>query len=136
MQNLAYAAAPIVGYLSAGILKFMINSIRARRLAFGQIGLGGMPSTHTTIVTSAAALTAFRAGIATPVFSLAVAVMMIVIIDAMDLRRKVGQHASALRRLMPGGSKMELRERMGHSPIEVLVGVVLGILIGAVLAKW
>jgi len=136
MPDLAYVAAPIIGYLGAGTLKFVINSVIARRLAFRQIGLGGMPSTHTTIVASATALTAFRAGIGTPVFSLAVAVMMIVIIDAVDLRRKIGQHARALQRLMPDGSRMELRERVGHSPAEILAGVVLGIVIGAVLANW
>jgi uncharacterized protein len=136
MPDLTYAAAPIVGYLGAGTLKFAINSITARRLAFGKIGMGGIPSTHTTIVTSATALAGFRAGIDTPLFSLAVAVMMIVVIDAMDLRRKIGQHASALRRLMPDGSGMELRERIGHSAIEIFAGVVLGILIGTVLADW
>ena|SRR5689334_8843779 len=135
-QNLTYAAAPIIGYIGAGSLKFMINSVIAGRLTFNKIGLGGLPSTHTTIVASATALTGFSEGVGTPVFALALAVLMVVIIDAMDLRRKVGQHASALRRLMPDASTQQLRERVGHSPIEVVAGLALGTLIGAALAEW
>jgi uncharacterized protein len=136
MPNLSCAAAPIIGYLAAGSLKFVINSVIARRFALGKIGMGGIPSTHTTIVASATALTAFRAGVATPLFSLAVAVTMVVVIDAMDLRRKIGQHATVLQRLMPASAGMELRQRIGHSPVEILAGVLLGTLIGAVLARW
>jgi hypothetical protein len=133
--DLVYPAAPAVGYLAAGCLKFAVNCLRERRLAFDLIGLGGMPSTHTTIVVTAAALVGLREGIGSPVFAVALTLAVIVVIDAMDLRRKIGKHAAALRRLYPDDLEVQkLRERMGHSPAEVLAGVATGAVCGAVLA--
>ena len=135
MSSLAYVAAPILGYLAAGALKFALNSLPARRLAFDQIGLGGMPSTHTTIVASAAATIGFRDGLDHPAFAAAFALLVIVAIDATDLRRKVGAHASVLRTAFPDDPVVQrLRTRMGHSPMEILAGLALGGAIGAVLA--
>ena len=137
MTNLGYVTAPVIAYVCAGSLKFAINSMRVRNLAFSQIGLGGMPSTHTTIVSSVLALVGFREGIASPSFGIALALTMIVIVDALDLRRKVGRHATVLRRLVPTDlDERHLRERMGHNPLEVGGGLILGTLIGAVLASW
>lgn len=130
-MSLAYLAAPIAGYLSAGCLKFLVNSARHRRLAFDLIGLGGLPSTHTTIVGTVAALIAFREGIDHPAFGVALALLAVVAIDAMDLRRKVGRQATALKRLHPGRPEVEgLRESVGHKPVEVAAGLALSLFNG------
>ncbi|MDP9348606.1 MAG: divergent PAP2 family protein [Gemmatimonadota bacterium] len=77
--------APLVGWLMAGSLKFVINSVRSRRLAWDLIGYGGMPSTHTAIVTTTAFLVGLKEGWTTPVFSIAATVAFIVVIDALSL---------------------------------------------------
>jgi hypothetical protein len=77
--DLSYAVTPLLAWLVAGSLKFAINSVRAGRPAFGLIGYGGLPSNHTTIVASIAALIALREGLDSPVFGLAVAVCFVVI---------------------------------------------------------
>ncbi len=121
-----YILTPFSAWVIAGGLKFLINSIKSKSLAFGQIGYGGMPSSHSAIVCSVAAMTAFREGIESSTFVIALTLAFIVMMDAMDLRRKIGHHAERLNHLAPDLPK--LRERVGHSPIEVLAGVFTGVL--------
>lgn len=124
----AYLITPFVAWLMAGSLKFAINSLRARRLAFDLIGYGGLPSNHSAIVSSVAALIAIREGIDQPAFGVAVALGFIVILDATSLRRQVGRHAETLNALSPAGPRKPLRTRMGHSPLEIGAGIVTGVL--------
>jgi acid phosphatase family membrane protein YuiD len=123
-----YVITPFLAWLVAGTLKFAINSLRAGRLAFGQIGYGGLPSNHSAIVASMACLIALREGIAHPAFGVALTLAFIVVLDAASLRRQIGRHAQALNRLQaqdPGSAR--LRERMGHTRLEIAAGLVTGI---------
>ncbi len=120
-----YILTPFSAWVIAGGVKFLINSIKSRQLAFHQIGYGGMPSSHSAIVCSVAAMTAFREGVESSVFVVALTLAFIVMMDAMDLRRKIGQHAERLNLLSSDLPK--LRERVGHTPVEVLAGVLTGI---------
>lgn len=129
-MDFAYAVTPFLAWLTAGCLKFLINSLKARRWAFGQIGYGGLPSNHSAIVASTAALIALREGIGHPAFGVAVTLAFIVMMDANSLRRQVGRQAEAINRLSEAASLGDiapLRERMGHTKIEMLVGVLVGI---------
>ena len=124
----AYALTPFLAWLVAGVLKFAINSIRAGRAAFGLIGYGGLPSNHSAIVSSTAALIAFREGLAHPAFGVAVTLAFIVMLDAGSLRREVGRQAAAINALTAGAKDLQpLRERMGHTRLEVAAGIVVGI---------
>ncbi|HYD31889.1 MAG TPA: divergent PAP2 family protein [Azospirillaceae bacterium] len=126
-MDAVYPLAPVAGYLAAGSLKFLVNTLREGRPAFHRIGLGGAPSTHTTIVTTTAGLIGLRGGLDQPMFALALTLAMIVMIDAMDLRRKVGRQATVLKALFPGRDEVaSLRERIGHTPAEVLAGLATG----------
>ncbi|WP_019140826.1 divergent PAP2 family protein [Noviherbaspirillum massiliense] len=128
----SYALTPFLAWLVAGTLKFFINSIRAGQLAFGQIGYGGLPSNHSAIVSSTAALIAMKNGIAQPAFGIAVTLAFIVMLDANSLRRAVGNHASAINRLAAKDvSHTVLRERMGHTRIEIAAGILVGIGVAA-----
>lgn len=130
-MTFAYLITPFLAWLIAGCLKFAINTLRAGKPAFGLIGYGGMPSNHSTIVTSMAALIGFREGIGHPAFGVAVALAFIVMLDASSLRRAVGRHAEALNRLRATDPEATpLRERMGHTPWEILGGIVVGIAVG------
>lgn len=127
-MDVSYPLTPFVAWLVAGSLKFVINSLRAGRLAFGLIGYGGMPSNHSAIVTSMAALIGLREGVDNGMFGVAVTLAFIVILDAKDLRRHIGRQAVAINLLARGREEVPvLRERMGHSGPEILGGIVVGI---------
>lgn len=124
--------SPIVAYLVAGSLKFAINSLRARRPAWEQVGMGSFPSTHTAIVACPLALMALRDGLGSTTFGMGLALLLVVVIDAMDLRRRVGRQAQAINQLLrqqPAtdvAADASLRERTGHSAIEVAGGLLVG----------
>ncbi len=122
--DIAYLVTPFCAWLCAGCIKFAVNSLRARRLAFDLIGYGGMPSNHSAIVASMVALIALREGIAEPAFGVAITLAFIVLLDANSLRRQVGLHAQAINEVRPAGQP--LRERMGHSRLEILAGLIAG----------
>ncbi len=128
-MDLSYAITPLLAWLAAGGLKFLINSLKARRLAFDLIGYGGMPSNHSAIVSSMAALIALKEGIQHPAFGVALTLAFIVMLDANSLRRQVGRHAEAINRLAAHApDHTPLRERMGHSRAEILAGIAVGVL--------
>lgn len=123
----SYAITPFTAWLAAGILKFCINSVRAGKPAFSLIGYGGLPSNHSAIVTSMAALIALKEGINHPAFGVALTLAFIVMLDASSLRRQVGKHAAAINLLSPPErAGAALRERMGHTLVEIIAGILVG----------
>lgn len=129
-MNWTYAAAPLLAWLTAGSLKFAIHSLRARKPAFAAIGLGSFPSNHSSIVSTMASLVGFQESFESPAFGVALTLVVIVCIDAMDLRQRIGQHARAINQV----AQTSLRERMGHTPFEVAGGLVLGVFLGWMLS--
>ena len=128
-MDITYAMTPFIAWFMAGATKFAINSLKAGQPAFGQIGYGGLPSNHSAMVSSTAALIALREGIDHPAFGVALTLAFIVMLDANSLRRQVGQHAAMINRLTGCAPDAHLlRERMGHTPLEIGVGVLVGIL--------
>lgn len=136
MMDISYLITPFLAWLVAGGLKFGINSMRAGRFAFDLIGYGGLPSNHSAIVSSMAALIGFREGVEHPAFGVAVALAFVVMLDANSLRRQVGKHAEAINRMSESSTGHNaLRERIGHTRTEVIAGVLTGIAVaGAVYA--
>ncbi|CAG0992454.1 hypothetical protein BURK2_02469 [Burkholderiales bacterium] len=129
-MDASYLLTPLLAWLLAGASKFVINSLRARRLAFDLIGYGGLPSNHSAIVSSMAALIALREGIGHPAFGVALTLAFIVVLDARSLRREVGRHAEALNRIAAAPPQdKRLRERIGHTPVEIGAGVVVGVIV-------
>lgn len=135
MSYYSYLITPFLAWLVAGCLKFLINSIKAKQLAFGLIGYGGMPSNHSAIVSSMVALIGFKEGVSVPAFGVALTLAFIVMLDANSLRRAVGKHAVAINKLAKNDPEYQLlRERMGHTKFEILGGVVVGCLVGFVVS--
>lgn len=129
-MDVGYLITPFVTWFICGILKFLINSIKAGKLAFGLIGYGGMPSNHSAIVSSMATLIAFREGIAHPAFGVALTLAFIVMMDANSLRIAVGKHARVINQLAISQPDYKaLRERMGHTKVEILSGILVGVLV-------
>ena len=139
-MDYSYLLAPFVAWLVAGSLKFAINSLRAGKLAFGLIGYGGLPSNHSAIVSSMAALIAFKEGIQHPAFGVAIALAFIVLLDANSLRRQIGKQAQAINLLTQMGKTTQtphlLRERIGHTKLELAAGIVVGVLVAYVIATF
>ena len=135
-MDYSYLLTPFVAWLVAGSLKFAINSLRAGKLAFGLIGYGGLPSNHSAIVSSMAALIALKEGIQHPAFGVAVALAFIVLLDANSLRRQIGKQAQAINQLAREGNTAQaspLRERIGHTKLELAAGIVVGVLVAYVI---
>lgn len=131
-MDFSYALTPFLAWLVAGVSKFIINSIKAKQLAFGLIGYGGLPSNHSAIVSSMAALIGLKEGIGHPSFGVAITLAFIVMLDANSLRRQVGKHAAAINKLAATTSAPQsLRERMGHTRLEIVAGVTVGIAVAA-----
>ena len=125
-----------LAYLLAGATKFLVNSLRGRRLAFDQIGLGGLPSTHTAIVSGPAWLLLINGKAQSELFALALALVAVVVIDAMDLRRKLEKIHAVLKQELPDSAAAgALRHRVGHTPVEVAAGFAVGA-VAAALVHW
>jgi acid phosphatase family membrane protein YuiD len=126
-MNYAYAVTPFVAWFVAGVLKFLVNSVKTRKLAIGLIGYGGFPSNHSTVVSSMVTLIALTEGIAHPAFGVAVTFAFIVLLDANSLRQQVGKQAALLNKLAESAQiHAALRERIGHSRFEIAAGVIVG----------
>ena len=134
-MDFTYLVTPVLTWLVVGPIKFMITSVRQRRLAFDLVGNGGFPSNHSAVVTSMATLIALREGINDPAFGVAATLAFVIMIDANSLRQHVGRQAAAINRLTgavpaataaAAGSK-PLRERMGHTLVEIGGGIGTGI---------
>jgi acid phosphatase family membrane protein YuiD len=133
--DLVFPLMPFVAWLASGVLKFCVNSLRNRRLAFDLIGYGGFPSTHSTIVSSTVTLIALKEGLSSPALGVAVTLAVIVVIDALSLRKQMGAHATRINLLCSNNGVQIglLRERMGHSRNEVLAGILVGFCVAALL---
>jgi hypothetical protein len=96
---------------------------------------GGMPSSHSALVTAIAHGTGLFGGFDQPVFALAIALAMVVVYDATGIRRQAGMHAALINAMisdLASGHPLkeeQLREVLGHTPMEALGGVILGILV-------
>jgi hypothetical protein len=94
---------------------------------------GGMPSSHSALVAATAHAIGLFVGFETPLFALSLAVAIIVIYDATGIRRQAGQHAeiinAMIRDLTHGHplKQQQLREVLGHTPLEALAGTLLGL---------
>ena len=122
-MDLSYALTPFIAWFVAGSAKFLINSFKAGKWAFGQIGYGGLPSNHSAVVGSTATLIALKEGVGHPAFGVAVSLAFIVMLDANSLRRQVGKQAEAINHFLYESNQPLLRERMGHSKMEILAGL-------------
>jgi acid phosphatase family membrane protein YuiD len=130
-MEITYLVTPVLTWLVVGPIKFLINSARQRRWAFNLVGNGGFPSNHSAVVTSMATLIALREGMGHPAFGVAVTLAFVVMIDANSLRQHVGRQAAAINRLASGDAGHHLlRERMGHTLVEIAGGVATGIGMG------
>lgn len=132
--------AAILAWIIGQFLKFPLEYILNKRWNWGiMFSSGGLPSSHSSLVTAVTLTIGLQDGFDSSVFALSAAIAMIVIYDAAGVRRQAGIHAERINTIMQtffeSGQfpEKELKEMLGHTPFEVITGVILGILIGLLL---
>ena len=135
-----YIEVPILLWFVIQSFKVAWDLITVKKFNFKRIlGAGGMPSSHSAVVTSLATLIGRNEGFDTPIFALSFIFACIVMYDAAGIRRAAGKQAQLLNKIIntPGLSGLQVQEKLvevlGHTPIQVFVGALIGILVGAIL---
>lgn len=137
----AYLYVPFTAWAVAQFIKFFLALIRGEGNIRYLYASGGMPSVHSATVCSLATWALIDGGPGSALFGITAVFASIVMYDSFGVRRSAGEHAKAINRLISdlssnGGLKnasdyREMREMLGHKPLEVLVGAVLGIVVAA-----
>lgn len=138
LQNKVLIAV-LAGWLLAQVLKIPTEYLRSRRWMWAMFfAAGGMPSSHTALMVAGTLAVGLYHGFDNPLFAIAVGVTMIIAHDAAGVRRQAGKHAERINllfgELLHGHmwSEDELKEVIGHTPLEVVGGIILGLLVAIV----
>jgi hypothetical protein len=122
-------------------VKLIIFYAVEKKLDFGRFfGAGGMPSTHSALAMSVAVSIGYREGWDTSIFALAIAITIIVMADAAGVRRATGEQAKVLNKIIIEFIEeikikdRRLREFIGHTPFEVIVGAFIGFAIATIIS--
>ncbi|MBR1528288.1 MAG: divergent PAP2 family protein [Oscillospiraceae bacterium] len=132
--------AGILGWGAAQVIKFILfifqnKSVKMERL----YGSGGMPSSHSSMVCATLISTGRVSGWDSPVFAVMFVVAAIIMYDAANVRLEAGKHARQLNEIMQklfsqgetADKETQFKELLGHTPLQVVCGAILGIGIGA-----
>ena len=132
----------LLAWFVAQVLKTLINFILLGKFQLERMwGDGGMPSAHSATVCAMVIATARTEGIASSIFAVASVVAIITMHDAMGVRHETGEQAKVLNQMIaqwidvseknaPFLQNMHLKEMVGHTPLQVVAGVLLGSLVG------
>ena len=134
-----YIYVPIILWACIQTFKVIYDLVTTKKFNFKRIlGAGGMPSSHSAVVTSIATLIGKYQGVDSAIFGLALMFALVVMYDACGVRRAAGKQARILNKILetPGLTTVEVQgkliEALGHTPIQVFVGALLGIIVGAI----
>ena len=123
----------LLSCLLAQFFKIIFNFFSTGKFRFGIIfETGGMPSSHSALITGVTSGIGFQLGFDSPIFALAIAVSLIVMYDASGVRKSAGIQAAEINSLskkIDPKSQLDLKETLGHTKFEVIVGSLLGPLI-------
>ncbi len=125
--NSSYIVTPFLAWLITGIIKFLVNYLRNGKGAFKLVGYGGFPSNHASIAFSSIGLIYARLN-SSPELLICITFSFLVVLDASSLRMQISKQAQLLNSMRNDGE--QLRERIGHSKLELLAGALLGFIIG------
>lgn len=139
LQNQVLISA-LLAWAIASVLKIPIEYRETHKINWGlPFSTGGMPSSHSALVVGMALSTGLYVGFASPLFAIAFVLMMVVTYDATGVRRQAGIHAEKINMLIEelfSGqpiSEDELKEVLGHTPLEVIAGAGIGVVTSLVI---
>ena len=133
----------VCGWFTAQILKFIVSLFRKEKLNYLTLlfSSGGMPSSHSAMVCAMMTVIGFHEGFASSVFALAFCFAGVTMYDAAGVRRSTGKNAAVINKMLDelvhSGfvlNEERLKELVGHTPIQVMAGALLGIFIGTLIA--
>ncbi len=123
----------LLSCLIAQFFKIIFNFFSTGKIRFGiMFETGGMPSSHSALITGTTSGIGFQLGFDNPIFALAIALSLIVMYDASGVRKSAGIQAAEINKLakkLDPESQLTLKETLGHTKFEVIVGSLLGPLI-------
>lgn len=129
----------VSGWMIASILKIVVNWRRTGGVDFRALtSLGGMPSAHSAMVSALATSVGLREGFGSAIFVVTLAFAMLVMFDASTVRRAAGLQATLLNQIVDVALKQhhlpteKLKEILGHTRVEVFVGMLVGVGAGMV----
>lgn len=135
-----YVYIPIMLWFFIQLFKVMWDLIKEHKFDFKRIiGAGGMPSSHSAVVCCLAVLIGKEYGFSSSIFALSMLFGVIVMYDACGVRRAAGKQAKLLNKIIstPGLTRAQVQEKLtealGHTPVQVFVGALIGIIAGAIL---
>ena len=130
---------PFFTWLAIQCFKVIWDLIATRKFNFKRImGAGGMPSSHSAIVMAITVMVGKNAGFDSWEFALSLVFSGVVMYDAAGIRRAAGKQATLLNKIIetPGLTGMQVQEKLvevlGHTPFQVLVGAIIGIIVGSI----
>ena len=139
LLNNKYIIVPMFVWLGIQIFKTVWDLVTEKKFNFKRIlGAGGMPSSHSAVVCCLSTLIGRNVGFDSAIFGLAVIMSLVVMYDAAGVRRAAGKQAKILNKIVntPGLAietvQEKLQEVLGHTPVEVFVGALIGIIIGSI----
>jgi acid phosphatase family membrane protein YuiD len=118
--------------MAAIVIKWLVHALKWRFSFARMFGSGGMPSAHSTFVIALSTAMGLKHGPWSDEFMICLVISIIIIYDAMNVRYQAGLHAKVLNRLTPDDGQT-LNESMGHTPLEALVGWIIGFLTAVIL---
>ena len=131
---------PFLLWFFIQLSKFLTDLIINKKINIKRLmGAGGMPSSHSAVVSSLAILIGREYGFDSGIFALSLIMAFVVMYDAAGIRRAAGKQASILNKILetPGLTTGEVQERLiealGHTPVQVFVGAIIGAIFGAIL---
>ena len=134
-----YIVVPMLLWFGIQVFKVIYDLITTKKFNFKRImGAGGMPSSHSAVVVDLATLIGKYEGVNTPIFAVALIFSFIVMYDAAGVRRAAGKQAKLLNQIVetPGLSGIQVSEKLvevlGHTPIQVIVGAIIGVIAGLI----
>ena len=134
-----YIIVPISTIIICQFIKFFVEAIITKKFNIDRLinGAGGMPSSHSSFVTSLTTIIGLTKGFESAYFAICLIFSLVVMYDAMGVRYETGKQAEILNVLVKGNKTFKektilLKEKVGHMPIEVFCGCILGILVASV----
>lgn len=137
--DLRFILIPLFSWFMAQFIKVILFFTKYRKIDFARfVGSGGMPSSHSALIVSLTTLIGKNLGVQSPEFAICVVLSLIIMYDAAGIRQAAGKQAKVLNRLVHSHRDKlqidaDLKELLGHTPVEVFAGSALGIIIGLLL---
>ena len=130
---------PIFSWFLAQLIKFITHLVQYHKIDFKKfVSSGGMPSSHTAISVCLSTVVGIEHGFGSGLFAISSVMAFIVMADATGVRRAAGKQAEVLNKLVYHSRDVqvdkELKVLLGHTPVQVISGAALGILIGILFA--